>query len=111
MVEAAIEAILNKKGEEIAVFDMRGFTPFMDFSILATAGSAIQAKVLMESVIEEVKKTGTRVRSIEGDIDSGWVLIDFWDLVVHIFRPELRKYYNLDGLWADMPSIRLDAQD
>ena len=109
MVRAAVEAILEKKGEEIVVFDMRGFTPFMDFTILANAGSAIQAKVLMDAVIEGVRKSGSRARSVEGDPASGWVLIDFWDLVVHIFRPELRHYYNLDGLWADLPYHRVNS--
>jgi ribosome-associated protein len=106
IVKAATNAILNKKGEELTIFDMRGFTPFVDFNIIANAGSAIQAKVLMDAVIEEVRKNGVKARSVEGDPASGWLLIDFWDLVVHIFRPELRRYYNLDGLWADLPSFK-----
>ena len=108
-VMSAINAILEKKGEEVIIFDVREFTPFMDFNILTTAGSAIQAKVLMETVVEDVKKAGLSVRSVEGDPDSGWILMDFWDIVVHIFRPELRRYYNLDGLWADMPSVKFNA--
>jgi len=110
MVRAAVDAIVEKKGVEITVFDMRGFTPFMDFTVLANAGSGIQAKVLMDAVIDGVRKTGLRERSVEGDPASGWLLIDFWDLVVHIFRPELRNYYNLDGLWADLPFHRVNAE-
>ena len=110
MVQAAVDAIVEKKGVEITVFDMRGFTPFMDYTVLANAGSAIQAKVLMDAVIDGVRKSGLRERSVEGDPASGWLLIDFWDLVVHIFRPEIRHYYNLDGLWADLPYCRVNSE-
>jgi ribosome-associated protein len=108
MVKAALEAILEKKGEDVAVFDMRGFTPFVDYQIVASAASAIQAKVLLDGIVANVKKSGFKLRSVEGDSGSGWVLIDFWDLVIHIFRPELRQYYNLEALWADLPSVRYD---
>ena len=104
-VSAAVNAIVGKKGEEIVIFDMRGFTPFVDFNLLADAGSPIQAKVLMDAVIGAAKENGLKLKGVEGDPESGWVLVDFWDLVVHIFRPELRRYYNLEGLWGDLPSI------
>jgi ribosome-associated protein len=111
MVKAAVEAILEKNGEEITVFDMRGFTPFVDFQIISSASSAVQAKVIMEAVIRGVADLGIKVRSVEGEPGSGWALIDFWDLVVHIFRPELRGYYNLESLWADLPSLRINSEN
>ena len=106
MVKAALEAILEKKGEEVILFDMRGFTPFVDFQIIASAASALQAKVILETIVEKLKKEGYILRGVEGDSGSGWVLIDFWDLVVHIFKPELRTYYNIEALWADLPSVK-----
>ena len=110
-VKAAVDAILEKKGDGIVVFDMRGFTPFVDFQIITSAASAVQAKVLLESVMNNVEKVGAKARSVEGDPASGWVLIDFWDLVVHIFRPELRSYYNIEGLWADLPSVKIETEN
>jgi ribosome-associated protein len=108
VVVAAIDAILEKKGEEVMVFDMRGFTPFVEFQVIASATSAVQAKVLLDSIVEAVERCGVKAR-VEGEPASGWVLIDFWDLVVHIFRPELRRYYNLEALWADLPWVKLNA--
>jgi len=110
-VNAAVNAILEKKGEDIVIFDMRGFTPFVDYNLLVSAGSAIQAKVLMDSVIQAVKENGIKLKGVEGDPDSGWVLIDFWDLVVHVFRPEVRGYYNLEGLWGDLPRVKIDSRE
>lgn len=111
LVKAAVGAIIAKKGNEIAVFDMREFTPFVDFHIITSADSAVQAKVMVENVVSEIRKLGPKPRSIEGDPGSGWVLIDFWDIVVHIFRPELRRYYNLEGLWADLPSAKVNIEN
>lgn len=111
LVKAAVDAIIAKKGNEIAVFDMRRFTPFVDFHIITSADSAVQAKVMVEAVVDEIRKLGSKPRNIEGDPGSGWVLIDFWDIVVHIFRPELRRYYNLEGLWADLPSAKVNIEN
>ena len=111
LVKAAVDAIIAKKGNEIAVFDMREFTPFVDFHIITSADSAAQAKVILGNVIDEIRKLGTKLKNIEGDPGSGWVLIDFWDIVVHIFRPELRRYYNLEGLWADLPSAKVNIEN
>ena len=111
LVKAAVDAIIAKKGNEIAVFDMREFTPFVDYHIITSADSAVQAKVMVQSVVDEIRNLGSKPRSIEGDPGSGWVLIDFWDIVVHIFRPELRRYYNLEGLWADLPSAKVNIEN
>ena len=109
--EAAVEAILEKKGEEVAIFDVQEFTAYVDFHILVTAVSAAHAKVLQDAIKEKVGLKVGQIRSIEGDIGSVWILIDFWDLVVHIFRPELRQYYNLESLWADFPSITVKLRE
>ncbi len=106
MVKAALDAILEKKGEDVTLFDMRGFTPFVDYQVIVSAASALQAKVILDTVVERLKKEGFRQRGIEGDPGSGWILIDFWDLVVHVFKPELRTYYNIEALWADLPSVK-----
>jgi ribosome-associated protein len=110
-VNAAVKIMLEKKGEDIVIFDMRGFTPFVDYNLLVSATSVVQAKVLVESVVETVKRNGLTLKGTEGDPESGWVLIDFWDMVVHIFRPELRSYYNLEGLWGDLPVVKVDGPD
>jgi ribosome-associated protein len=111
LAKKAIDAIKEKKGREIVVFDMRGFTPFVDYHVVTSAESAVQAKALLDTIIEYARELKKKARGIEGDPESGWVLVDFWDVVVHIFRPELRKYYNLEGLWGDLPSVKIQPED
>lgn len=102
-VKAAVNALRDKKVEEIRVYDLREFTPFVDFVVLGTVFSSAQTRVAHTSVVAAVEELGLKLWGIEGDDDSGWVLVDFWDIVVHLFKPELRTYYNLEALWADFP--------
>jgi ribosome-associated protein len=102
-VHEGIEALRDKKVEDIRVYDMRGFTPFCDFVIIGTVLSSAQAKVAKVAITEVMEKSGLKLYGVEGEDDSSWLLIDFWDVVVHLFRPETRKYYSLETLWADLP--------
>ncbi|HDS30612.1 MAG TPA: ribosome silencing factor [Firmicutes bacterium] len=102
-VRAGVDALQDKKVEGLRVYDLRSFTPFCDFVILCTVMSPAQAKVAKESFIMSMEAEGCRLWGIEGGEDSGWMLVDFWDAVVHIFKPETRRYYNLEALWADLP--------
>jgi ribosome-associated protein len=102
-VKQAVEAIKDKKVEDIRVYDLRQFTPFIDFVILGTVFSSAQAKVAKEGAVEALKTYGLKLWGVEGDEDSGWLLVDFWDIVLHFFRPETRRYYNLEALWGDLP--------
>lgn len=99
----AVEALRDKKVESIRVYDLRSFTPFCDFVILGTVMSGAQARVAKEAVSKALMNEGLKLHGIEGEDDSGWMLIDFWDIIVHLFRPETRDYYNLEALWADFP--------
>jgi ribosome-associated protein len=102
-VKAGVEALRDKKVEDIRVYDLREFTPFCDFVIIGTVFSPAQARVGRSGVTEAIESSGLRLYGIEGEDDSSWVLVDFWDVVVHLFRPETRRYYNLEALWADLP--------
>lgn len=102
-VRQGIEALKDKHIEGLRVYDLRGFTPFCDFVIIGTAMSPAQSIVARQTVINAFAENGLKVYGIEGDENSNWLLIDFWDVVVHIFRPDTRKYYNLEALWADLP--------
>ncbi len=102
-VREGVEALRDRKIEDIRVYDLRGFTPYCDFVILGTALSSAQAKVARASVSEALEARDLNVFGVEGEDNSNWLLIDFWDIVVHLFRPETREYYNLEALWADLP--------
>jgi ribosome-associated protein len=102
-VKLSVEALREKKVEKITVHDLRSFTPFCDFVILGTVHSSAQAKVAMDTISKSMGEVGIKLWGLEGSEDSSWLLIDFWDVVVHLFRPESRGYYNLEALWADLP--------
>jgi ribosome-associated protein len=102
-IQKGVEALKDKKVEDIRVYDLRSFTPFCDFVILGTVMSGAQAKVAKGSIIDALSESGLKLFGIEGEDDSRWMLVDFWDIVVHLFRPETRDYYNLEALWADFP--------
>lgn len=96
-----VDLIADKKGENIVLLDLRGRTIIADYFVVCSGGSERQLKAIVEGVTEELKKDyEIRPRSVEGDAETGWVLIDFIDIVVHAFAPEVRDYYNLEEFWT-----------
>ncbi len=93
--------ILQKKGEDIQIFDLREITSITDFFVICTASSDVHTKAIADFITEETKKKGYKPWHSEGYKNLSWVLLDFVDVVVHIFLRETRKYYNLEGLWGD----------
>lgn len=97
------------RGKDILLLDMRPITPIVDFFIVVTATSQRQMKALGEEVARVMKKRGQHRLGEEGtDGDGVWVLQDFGDVVLHVFTPEGRELYDLEGLWADAPRVGLE---
>ncbi|GAB4147828.1 MAG: ribosome silencing factor [Candidatus Promineifilaceae bacterium] len=96
-----IESILDKKGADILLLDIRSKSIFTDYFLLCNGDNPRQLKALADAIAEDAKYKGeTYAWGVEGDPESGWVLVDFGDLIVHIFAPEKRSYYNLEDLWS-----------
>ena len=93
------------KAEEIAILDIRKLTQIADFFVLATGTSARQLKAVAERLRLALKKLGAAKLGIEGDPASGWLLLDYCDVVVHLFSAEARVYYQLEMLWGDAPQV------
>lgn len=100
--------ILKKKGIDIKIFDLREITSISDFFIICTASSGIHAKAIADNLILESKKKGIKPWHNEGYSNLSWVLLDYVDVVVHIFLQETRKFYNLEGLWADAKILAIE---
>lgn len=96
-----IKYILAKKGENVLLFDLRKITDMADFFILCSGLSDVQVRAISDSVLEGCKKDKIPVYHVEGYDSPSWVLIDLVDIVVHIFTPDARKYYQLERLWGD----------
>jgi ribosome-associated protein len=104
LTKAAVAALDDIKGRDIAVLDVRKMTSLFDWIIIASADSTRQSKALSKHLQEKMKTLGARVHSVEGENTGEWVLVDLGSIVVHIMQPSTREYYNLEGLWA--PPLR-----
>jgi ribosome-associated protein len=97
-----VDIVEEKLAEDILLLDIREQSLFADFFVICSGNSERQLKALVESVREAAKKNlGLLPHHIEGEPLSGWVLLDYVDVIVHIFSPDLRAYYDLEGLWSD----------
>jgi ribosome-associated protein len=95
----------ENKARDVLVLDMRNITPLYDFFVLATASSRRQMHSIAEEIDDAMKAEGERRLGIEGYEASKWIVQDYGDVVVHIFDPHSRGYYDLENLWADAPHV------
>ncbi len=95
-------ALLDKKAEKLVVLNLQGLTALADYFVLATASSERQAQALADAVEAALKAEGRRPLSIEG-YSAPWILLDYGDVVFHIFHDEARRFYGLERLWGDAP--------
>jgi ribosome-associated protein len=102
--------VREKLAEDVLILDLRPVTAYTDFFVLCTGRNARQTKAIYDEVRERMK-ADHRVgpRAVEGDREGNWILVDYLDVVLHVFTPETRDYYGLEELWGDMPSVELDA--
>jgi|SRR5687767_5121611 ribosome-associated protein len=97
-----VDIIADKKGEDIVLLDIREQTLIADFFVICSGSSERQLKAIVDGVTEELRKRhGIKSRYVEGDTRTGWVLIDYSDVIVHAFSPETRAYYDLEGFWNE----------
>jgi ribosome-associated protein len=101
MALAAAEAGLDKKASEVEIVDVTGKVDYADFLVLMTGHSDRHVAAIAESVDDALGKKGWHSISVEGLPRGEWVLIDFVDVVVHVFQERTRSLYDLDGLWMD----------
>src|ERR1700743_3841020 len=99
----AIEAALEKKAERPTLLDVRQLSSYADYVLLLSGESERQLDAIVRAIEERLRSKGKRPRGVEAAGDTGWMLLDFGDFVVHVFLPETRDFYDLEGLWADAP--------
>ena len=108
-VARAAELAMERKAKELVVLDLRGISSATDYFVLGSGTSDVQVRAVADHIIEELKKEGVRPGHVEGLEGGRWVLIDYIDFVVHVFHPEARSFYQLEGLWGD--ARRIDLED
>jgi ribosome-associated protein len=104
-LRAIVAALSDRKGEDIVALDVRELASFTDGFVIATGTSDRHVRALADAVKEARGRVGEHALGIEGYDDGRWILMDWNDVVVHLFVAELREYYDLDRLWADATPV------
>jgi ribosome-associated protein len=100
LVKAAVAALEDIKGRDIVVLDVRKITALFDRVIIVSADSSRQMRALSNHLQQKLKALGARIHGVEGERAADWILVDLGPIIVHIMLPAVRKYYNLEELWA-----------
>jgi len=108
-IEHAIRAAEDKKATDLVLLDLRKAAGFTDFFMLCTGGNARQIRAIADAVMEALGVDGVKPAHIEGYDRSEWILLDYFDFVVHIFAPETRTFYGLERLWGNADRIDLSV--
>lgn len=105
---ALAQLALDKKALEVVVLDVRGLASYAEYFVLMTAESDPQMNAIADYLEEKMKERGERPLSVEGARGGRWLLIDFGDVVAHVFYQDTRSFYDLEGLWADAPRLPVE---
>ena len=100
-----IQSLEDDKAEEIVTIALTGRSPLADYMVIASGRSSRQVAAMADHLRESARKLGLKPPRVEGKTESNWVIVDTGDVIVHLFRPEVRAFYNLERMWmADAPS-------
>lgn len=99
LTELVVDALEEIKGDDIRVLDVSAVTTIADVMVVASGGSNRQVQSLADNLIDRARARGVRALGVEGREAGEWVLVDLGDVIVHIMRPEVRAFYNLEKLW------------
>jgi len=105
----AITAALEKKALDVVVLDLRKASAFTDFFVICTGSSVRQVHAIADAVQETLAKKGTKPALVEGLGRAEWVLLDYFDFIVHVFTPATREFYALERLWGDAERVDVDV--
>lgn len=107
LLRTAYDAMDEKQASELVVIDFRKQSPFIDYFIIGTARNFRMAKSIVENVEDKAAEEGYEVRHSYVDDSSKWLLVDLGEVVCHVFYDDEREYYNLEGLWKDLPIVEM----
>jgi len=112
LAEAIAEQAAEKKAGDIVVLDLRGVLGYTDLFVICTGNTDRQVKAIHDGIHQALKQEhGLLPRRVEGLSESRWVLMDYLDVVVHVFTPETRDFYRLEQLWGEVPARAYEAAE
>jgi ribosome-associated protein len=104
----AARAALDKKAGDLVVLDVHALSSVTDFFLVCSGRSVPHVRTIADGILGALKADGVRPLHTEGTAESGWILIDYGDVLVHVFLEDTRAYYALERLWGDAPSVRVE---
>lgn len=100
----------NKKAEDIVILDVRKLSSVTDFFVIATGTSEPHLRAILDEVTDNLRRQHSlRPRAVDGTAQGAWVALDYFDVIMHVMRAELRERYDLEGLWGDAPRVKVRA--
>lgn len=107
-LERAVEAALERNARRTVVLDLRGLSDAADFFLIASGDSDTHTRAIADNILERMEAAGDRPVGVEGHGAGRWILLDYVTVIVHIFLPRVREFYQLERLWGDAPHAELD---
>ena len=108
MAKIAFEALEDKKGEDVCAIDISSVSVLADYFVIANGNSDSQVRALVDNVEEKMHKAGYELKEQEGNNSGTWVLLDYGDIIIHIFDRENRPFYNLERIWSDGKDVEMN---
>lgn len=109
MAQIACKAIDDKKGQDIKVIDIHNVSVIADYFVIASGTNSNQVQAIVDNVEEQLGRAGFEAKQIEGNLNSSWILMDYGDVIVHVFDEENRLFYDLERIWRDGKVLEMDA--
>ena len=109
MAQIACKAIDDKKGQDIKVIDIHNVSVIADYFVIASGTNSNQVQAIVDNVEEQLGRAGFEAKQIEGSRNSSWILMDYGDVIVHVFDEENRLFYDLERIWRDGKVLEMDA--
>ena len=109
MAQIACKAIDDKKGQDIKVIDIHNVSVIADYFVIASGTNSNQVQAIVDNVEEQLGRAGFEAKQIKGNRNSSWILMDYGDVIVHVFDEENRLFYDLERIWRDGKVLEMDA--
>ena len=109
MAQIACKAIDDKKGQDIKIIDIHNVSVIADYFVIASGTNSNQVQAIVDNVEEQLGRAGFEAKQIEGNRNSSWILMDYGDVIVHVFDEENRLFYDLERIWRDGKVLEMDA--
>ena len=109
MAQIACKAIDDKKGQDIKIIDIHNVSVIADYFVIASGTNSNQVQAIIDNVEEQLGRAGFEAKQIEGNRNSSWILMDYGDVIVHVFDEENRLFYDLERIWRDGKVLEMDA--